>query len=264
MLADDYSTFQIEANGPVVLITLRGNDEQHRYPPSALNLDLARLGAELRTDEGARALIITGTDDIFSLGGLPRAVSNEDPEALGPDLSKNTVRYLLREFLDLDLPVITALNGPIMGGVLAFVLLSDIIIAEEHATIQDMHVTTGRPSTSGPFFWPPAVGLMQARRYLLTGDRLTAREAERIGLVTEVVPRGASLARAFEFAEKFASLSPSAVGGTKRALNQWLKTAFSSIFDAGVAIQFLAMAQPGFSPQGMEELQDQEFRRLRG
>ena len=235
----------------------------HRYPALELNRELAKLGSELRTEPDIRALVVTGSGDIFSLGNLPSSAVHA-PDDLGPDLSRNTVRHFLREFLDLDTPIITALNGPVMGGILAFVLLSDIVIAEEHATLQDMHVSTGRPSTTGPFFWPLAVGLMQARRYLLTGGRLTAAEAERIGLVTEVVRRGESLQRATEFAEKFASLSPSAVGGTKRALNQWLKLAFPSVFDASVALQFLAMAQPGFTSQGIEDLQAQELRHLRG
>lgn len=261
-MTDGYSVLDVDIRGQIAYATFTGADDLHRYPSAKLHQELATLSSQLRTDRQIRALVIAGTSDIFSLGQLPNS-SAEPPNDLGPDLSRNTVRYFIREFLDLDIPVITAVNGPVMGGILALVLLSDIIVAEEHATFQDMHVPTGRPSTTGPFFWPLAVGLMQARRYLLTGDRLTAREAERIGLVTEVVSQGESLTRATEFAAQLAFLSPIAVGGTKRALNQWLRNAFPSVFDGAVAVQFLAMAGPDFSPQGVEDLQERELRHLR-
>ena len=121
---------------------------------------------------------------------------------------------------------------------------SDFIVAEEHAAIRDIHVALGTPSSSGPLFWPPSVGLMKARRYILTGDWISAQEAERIGLVTDVVAKGTSLQRSLEYANQLNALPQSAVAGSKRSLNQWLRVAFPGIFDAALAIQFAEMAGP--------------------
>lgn len=87
---------------------------------------------------------------------------------------------------------------------------------------------------------PPPIGPMRAKRYLLTGDSLSADEAYDMGLVSEVVESGQSLARATELAEKVAELSPKAVQATKRALNEWLRTAFGPVFKHGLALEFLS------------------------
>lgn len=262
MRTEDYVVFDIEVQGQTAFATLPGNDQFHRYPADELYKELVRLAGDLRESEEVRVLVVTGSNDIFSLGNEP-VTSETYGDHLGSDLARNTARRYLREFLDLDTVVITALNGPVIGGILAFVLTSDIIVAEEHATFRDVHVNVGTPSCTGPFFWPMSVGLMKAKRYLLTGDRISAREAESIGLVTEVVPTGEALARATEYAEQLLKLSPAAVGGTKRALNQWMKQAFPAIFDAGLGIQFLAMTGPDFSHEGMEQIQEEELGHLR-
>jgi enoyl-CoA hydratase len=80
---------------------------------------------------------------------------------------------------------------------------------------------------------------MKAKKYILTGEKLSAEEAERIGLITEVVETGESLQRATEIAERLASLHPEAVQATKRLLNQWLKTAITPVFEHGLALEFM-------------------------
>jgi enoyl-CoA hydratase len=263
MRTEDYPIMNVEVKENIAYATFKGSDEMHRYDTFDLYTELARLGAELRDSKEIRALVVTGTDDIFTLGSEP-ATAATFRDYTGPDLAKNVGRQYIREFLDLDTPVITALNGIALAGMLSFILLSDIVVAEEHATIRDLHVPMGAPSSTGPFLWPPSVGLMKARRYLLTGDRLTAVEAERIGLFTEVVPKGQSLRRATEYAHQLASLAPGAVSGTKRALNQWLKMVFPTIFDAGLSVQFLAMTLPAFAHESMDALQEQELANVRG
>ena len=76
-------------------------------------------------------------------------------------------------------------------------------------------------------------------RYLLTGDPFSAEEAERMGLVNEVVDTGRSLERATQFATHLASLSPAAIQGTKRALNRWMKQSFGPIFEHALSLEFM-------------------------
>jgi enoyl-CoA hydratase len=108
---------------------------------------------------------------------------------------------------------------------------------------RDAHVLGGVVSATGPFQWPPSVGLLRAKRYLLTGDAMSAEEAERLGLVHEVVDTGTSMTRALELARHLAALRPQAVQGTKRALNQWLRVAFDPVFQHALALEFMTFPQ---------------------
>ena len=263
MRTEGYESVTVEVQGETAIATLQGEEGGNRYSMHAMYAEFGQLACELRDDPAMRTLVITATgpDDVFSLGQKPQATY---PESVTADLSQNTSRRGIREFFDLGKPVITALNGPITGGIMAMVLAaSDFIVAEEHAALRDIHVPLGVPSTTGPLFWPMSVGLMKARRYVLTGEWISAQEAERIGLVTEVVPKGTSLERSLEYANLLNSMSPSAVGGTKRNLNQWLRVAFPSIFDPGLVVQFVDMLDPkqGYESQMWVE-QEETMKRL--
>jgi len=96
----------------------------------------------------------------------------------------------------MDKPIVSAVNGEIGGAGLTLALLTDVVVIERQITIKDAHVLVGSASSSGPFIWPRSIGLMRAKRYILTGEVITADEAERIGLVSEVVDTGKSVERA--------------------------------------------------------------------
>jgi len=91
--------------------------------------------------------------------------------------------------------------------------------------------------------WPLAMGLLRAKRYLLTGDALSAEEAQRLGLVSEVVDPGASFERAMVYARRFAAGPRQALRHTKRALNQWMRLGMSA-FDLSWAGESLTLASP--------------------
>jgi len=114
------------------------------------------------------------------------------------------------------------------------------VIAERQARIRDAHVNAGLVSATGSLLWPMSTGVLRAKRWLLTGDWLDADEAERIGLVTEVVDTGVSLRRATEYAEHLAALRPEALWLTKRAINNWLlsnvREVFAPAFAAEIAL----------------------------
>jgi enoyl-CoA hydratase/carnithine racemase len=135
-----------------------------------------------------------------------------------------------------DTPIVVALNAKAM---LTLPLLSDIVIAERHVEFNDKHVLSGVPTATGSFLWPMSIGLVRSKRYLLTGDSFSAEEAERFGLVAEVVDTGASKTRATELAEAIAELDPTGVQMTKRALNEWVRVSWGPIFKHGMGLEFL-------------------------
>jgi enoyl-CoA hydratase len=195
---------------------------------------------DVADDPTARVLVLTGWGN--PPVDRPKVFANFEPFSYYSRAAREPVPL----FLDLDKPVVAALDGS--PDVMTIPLCSDIVVAERHVVFDDHHVPLGTVSATQPFLWPMSSGLMRAKRYILTGERFTAEEAERMGLVTEVVDTGASLERATQFAERLASLRPEAVQATKRILNQWLKTASASVFEHGLALEFMLFPEQFANP----------------
>jgi enoyl-CoA hydratase len=127
-------------------------------------------------------------------------------------------------------PVIAALNGTTLGGGCELAMACDIRIAEERVKLGQPEVTLGLiPGAGGTQALPRLVPLGRAKRMLFTGERITAAEAEAIGLVDEVVPTGQALERAIELGELIGRNAPLAVTAAKRAVAQGMQM---SLLDA--------------------------------
>jgi enoyl-CoA hydratase/carnithine racemase len=123
-------------------------------------------------------------------------------------------------------PVITAVNGMVVGGGLHFIADSDLIVAAEHATFFDTHVKVGLIAGLEPVGLARRIPLEAVLRMSLLGgsERMSAQEAKELGLVGEVVPADRLLPRARELASKIAQHSPTALARTKRAIWKSLDT----------------------------------------
>jgi enoyl-CoA hydratase len=139
-----------------------------------------------------------------------------------------------------EIPIVAAVNGHAMGLGASIALLCDMIFMADTATIGDPHVKVGIVAGDGGVaIWPLAVGPARAKQYLLTGDPLTATEAERIGLINKVVPADQLAAEAMAFAQRLAAGAPLAVRYTKLAVNKLVKDAFNIAFDTSTALELL-------------------------
>jgi enoyl-CoA hydratase len=115
-----------------------------------------------------------------------------------------------------------------------------VIFIADTATIADPHVRVGLVAgDGGAAIWPLAVGPARAKQYLLTGDPLTAAEAERIGLVNRVLPAADLEREAMRFAQRLADGAPLAVRYTKMAVNKIVKDALNVAFDASTALEIV-------------------------
>jgi enoyl-CoA hydratase len=146
---------------------------------------------------------------------------------------------LVYNLINLDKPVISAINGTAVGAGLVVALLSDISIMAETARLTDGHTRLGVVAGDhAAIIWPLLCGMAKAKYYLLTSDFLDGKEAERIGLVSVCAPPDQVLPKAWEVAEKLAAGSQSSLRWTKRALNNWLRQA-GPIFDQSLALEML-------------------------
>jgi enoyl-CoA hydratase len=203
---------------------------------NALDGDLhaAMLSAvrAVAADPGVRVVVLTGTGNAFSAGGdfgLIRQMQ-EDIDRRRATLERS--RSLFWSLLELDVPVIAAVNGPAVGAGATLALLSDIVLMAENAYLAEPRVGIGLvPGDGAAILWPLLAGVPAARAYLLTGDRVPAEEAFRLGLIHRVVSRDAIVTEAMALAHRLAGLSGHSVRATKRALNRQVEAAARLAFE---------------------------------
>ncbi|MGI9420380.1 MAG: enoyl-CoA hydratase/isomerase family protein [Geminicoccaceae bacterium] len=168
------------------------------------------------TDQGVRALVLTGNGKSFSAGADLNWMRRSAD--YGEDENLRDARSLARLMTTLDRlpkPTIARVNGAALGGGVGLVCCCDIAIAADHARFGTTEVKLGiMPSVIGPYV-VRAIGARQARRIMLTGERFDAAEALRIGLVHDVIgPEGLDSKVDTVLAEILEN-GPSALGATK-------------------------------------------------
>ncbi len=235
----DFTTLQSECIGDVLRVTIAHPSSQLNAVDEALHHDLTMLCSELRRETKARAVVLTGRGRAFSAGGdfnwFPQLREPGQLEAL-----RREAKQLIWDLLDIEIPIIAAVNGHAMGLGASIALLCDVIFMADTATIGDPHVKVGIVAGDGGVaIWPLALGPARAKQYLLTGDPLTAAEAERIGLINKVVPAADLQAEALAFAQRLAAGAPLAVRYTKLAVNKLVKDALNIAFDTSTALELL-------------------------
>ena len=204
-----------------------------------LHVELARLFRGLKRERTARAIVITGRGRAFSAGGdfnwFPEL---QDPEKLSE--LRRDAKQLIWDLLDVELPIVAAVNGPAVGLGASIALLCDVILMADTAVIADPHVRVGVVAgDGGAAIWPLLLGPARAKQYLMTGDALKADEAERIGLVNRVVPAADLEREAMAFASRLAAGAPLAVQFTKQAVNKLVKDALNTAFDTSLALELV-------------------------
>jgi enoyl-CoA hydratase len=239
MATDGFTTLRLARVGDVLRVTIDHPRSELNAVDEALHRDLTALFAALRREEDARAVLLTGRGKAFSAGGdfrwFPELREPARMEALRRD-----AKQLIWDLLDVEVPIVAAVNGHAMGLGASIALLCDVILMADTATIGDPHVRVGLVAGDGGVaIWPLAVGPARAKEYLLTGDPLTAVEAERIGLVNRVVPAADLDAQAMALATRLAAGAPLAVRYTKLAVNKLVKDALNIAFDASTALELV-------------------------
>ncbi len=209
-----------EADPGVALVTIDR--------PAALNAlnaailaDLAAAFVRLDADPTCRAIVLTGAGGrAFAAGADIKAMASAGPdtiEAVGGFGHWQTLAAV-------GLPVVAAVRGFALGGGCELALLCDIVIAGDDATLGQPEIKLGViPGAGGTQRLTRAIGKARAMELVLTGRSIDAREAERLGLVSQVVPAEETLDRALELAGRIAVLPPLAVRAAKAAVNAALE-----------------------------------------
>jgi enoyl-CoA hydratase/carnithine racemase len=244
MIYDEYQhlKFDLTPNG-VLLVTLNR--------PEVLNATNARLHWELtqiwRTvdeDPAAKVVLVTGAGKAFSAGGDLEMVEHMAGNPTAVAQAMREAGDIVYNMINLDKPIVSAINGVAVGAGLAVALMADVSIMSETARLTDGHLRLGvGAGDHAAIIWPLLCGMAKAKYYLLTADFIDGKEAERIGLVSLSAPAEKLMDKAWEVADKLAAGPQLAQRWTKRALNNWLRVA-GPIFDTSLAFEMLNFLGP--------------------
>jgi enoyl-CoA hydratase/carnithine racemase len=183
----------------------------------AMYFGIKRAVHLVNQDPDLSALVITGTGDVFAPGGDlggRREPGDEPTPDIGPDvLPFLTIR-------DSRAPVVAAVNGICQAGGLLIAMLSDIAVASDRATFRVPELLRGIPDATYAAVLPAHVGMAVARDLLLTGRRFDAAEAQRLGVISRIVPHEELRAAALEAVGEILQTPPMARTQTKRMLNE--------------------------------------------
>ena len=233
-----YECLALDTSGHVATLTLRRPQQMNAFD-AQLHTEFVRALGELREAPDIRAVVIGAEGKHFSAGGsfdYIRSLRNDDTlrrQAL------HEGRELVALLMDMPVPVVAAVHGHAIGVGATIVTLCDVIVAWRGAKLGDPHVAVGiLAADGGTIGWTAAAGFNRARRYLLTGDSISAEQAYQFGIVTDLVDTAeAALPEAMAIATRIAALPPVAVQGTKRAFNAVGRALFGSTLDVAVEAQ---------------------------
>ncbi|NMP27572.1 enoyl-CoA hydratase/isomerase family protein [Rahnella sp. SAP-1] len=197
-------------------------------------------------DRENRAVILTGSGDAFMDAISPEGFDFFSP--LGFDKILREGRKVLSNILDIEVPMITALNGPVLLHS-EYALLTDIVLATPETVFQDKpHFEFGIvPGDGVHILWPEVIGSIRGRYFLLTRQVLDAQTAKEWGVVNEIVNADQLLARAHEIADGIAALPPLTSRYTRIALTQRLKRLIEEGTGYGLALEGISAAQVAHS-----------------
>lgn len=204
---------------------------------------------QIGEDRDNRAVILTGSGDAFMDAIDPDGFDFFTPR--GYDKILREGRKVLSNILDIEVPMITALNGPVLLHS-EYALLTDIVLATPETVFQDKpHFEFGIvPGDGVHLLWPHVIGSIRGRTFLLTRQVLDAAVAKDWGVVSEIVPADRLLARAHEIAESIASLPPLTSRYTRIALTQPLRRLIDEGTGYGLALEGISAAEVARSMAG--------------
>lgn len=212
----------IENRGTVRVVTLNRPDVLNSFNLALLN-ELGKAIRDAERDAAVRCVVITGAGRGFCAGqdlaDVAERYKGTEPIELGAHLRKNYHATIVK-IRSMEKPVVAAVNGVAAGAGCSLALACDMRVAAESASFIEAFVNVGLvPDSGSTFMLPRLIGVSRALEMAITGRKVKADEALRIGLVNQVASDAELMNETMKLASKLAELPPRAIGLTKRAMN---------------------------------------------
>src|SRR5271170_1169403 len=249
----DYEFLKVEVADRVATITINRPDSLNAVN-NVVHHELEQIWLDVRADHDVNAIILTGAGRAFCAGGdvkgmaagsLTSATGKKGKgRGRGPIAASNG-RRLVDNMLDVEQPIIGAINGDAVGLGATLALLCDITVVSEKARLADTHVKVGIVAgDGGAVIWPLLIGPSRAKEFLMRGNFINGAEAGRIGMVNYAVAPEQVMTKARELAQELADGPTWAIRWSKVSVNKWLKQQSNLIMDASLAYEMMSFNHP--------------------
>ncbi|QDI90348.1 enoyl-CoA hydratase/isomerase family protein [Salicibibacter halophilus] len=195
-----------------------------------MRLELLQALEDAEQDDDIKCIILTGEGKGFSAGGDLAALKEVNPLEGRKRLQSS--HPLMLKMLDIEKPIIAAVNGAAAGAGFSLTLLCDFILASEDAFFVQSFVNVGLiPDFAAMHFLPMLVGRQRSNELMFLGERVSAEDAHRIGIVNRVVSSEQLLSETIEIAEKLEKKATAAMGMTKKIMNEHLNKDLKNLLE---------------------------------
>ena len=239
--SNKYQSIRMERRNGILQMTFHTDNGPLQWGGVA-HTEFSQVFVDVGSDPENRIIIMTGTGDIFTgppgtAAGTPKRAPKEWDQTYWEG------KRILTSLLDIEVPIISAINGPALRHS-EIPLLCDIVLASDTAAFQDSgHFMSGLvPGDGMHIVYPLLLGLNRGRYFLLTGQKIEAEEAKTLGLVNEVMPQANLLPRAWELAEQMAKQSDIVLRYSRVAMTLVVKRQIQDLLGYGLALEGLGSA----------------------
>lgn len=258
----DFTTIDLERDGGILIVRFHTAESALEFSMAA-HAEWVTLWTQIGQDPTVRIVILTGTGDAFiterkKLPGGANRSSQMTPQYWKRIMRECTDHVL--KMLDIPVPVIAAVNGPIRNHS-ELALLSDIVIATPNAVIQDMSHFPEQaiPTDLQHVLMPELIGRLRASYYFYTGQSIAADEAVQLGLYNEIVPRDRLLERAVQIARWILRQPETNLQYFRRISTHEIRAKMNALLEYGLAIEGLAAMSADWTdwtvePEGLAPL----------
>jgi enoyl-CoA hydratase len=243
----DYEFLKVETVDRVATLTLNRPNSLNAIT-SRMHHELEQIWLDLRADRDVNVILLTGAGRAFCAGGDIKGMAAGELVGGGPGgdrfnrgpITASNGRRIVENMLDVEQPIIGAINGDAIGLGATLALLCDITVVSEKARFADTHVKVGVVAgDGGAVIWPLLIGPHRAKEFLMRGNFINGAEAGRIGMVNYAVPLDEVMTRSREIAQELADGPTFAIRWSKLSVNKWLKQQANLILDASLAYEMM-------------------------
>ncbi|QTI69006.1 enoyl-CoA hydratase/isomerase family protein [Gordonia polyisoprenivorans] len=238
--ADSFKTARLRRDDAGVLtVALHYRDGPLTWTAVA-HREFPRLLTAIATDTANRVVILTGTGDAFvrTPEGYGEVYTSGRVKPSDWDRGLGEATAMLTALLDLPIPVVAAINGPVTGHA-ELALMCDVVLCTPNTYFQDLAHIPGNlvPGDGVQVLWPLVLGPVRAKHFLLTGQQIGAEQALGLGIVGEVVPEDALADRATDLATQLTRVDPLVMRHTRRLLQRDIRRALDRDLEMGLSLE---------------------------
>jgi enoyl-CoA hydratase len=234
-------TIATEMDDDRILRVTLNRPERRNAIDAVMHHELRELYARMADDAEVEVVVLTGAGKGFCAGAdFKQMQDNNEGAAYDDGFSSLFVDgvAIARNILSVRRPMIAAVNGDAIGLGASLALFCDVVFMADGARIGDPHVAAGLVAgDGGAILWPLLVGANRAKEYLMTGDLLSASEAERIGLVNHVVTADELQDAAMAMARRLAKGPALAIRFNKQLVNKELEDRVARLYEMAFAME---------------------------